>query len=227
MLPVGTLANVGAIVAGSAIGMLLGQRFPQNIRTIVFQGLGLSVLVIGLQMAFKMDGPLVIIFSILIGGIIGEAIGLEERFASLGNLLKARLKSRNPKFTDGLVTASLIFCIGSMAIIGSFDEGLRGDHTVLLTKALLDGFASIALAATYGSGVVFSAVPLFLYQYGLTLFAGMFQSFFSPAIISQLTATGGLMIVAIGINLLELKYIKLSNFLPALPVAVLLAWLVG
>jgi hypothetical protein len=227
MLPIGTLANVGAIIAGSGIGMLLGQRFPQNIRTIVFQGLGLSVLVIGLQMAFKMDGPLVIIFSILIGGIIGETIGLEEKFAGLGNLLKARLKSKNPKFTDGLVTASLIFCIGSMAIIGSFDEGLRGDHTVLMTKALLDGFASIALAATYGSGVIFSAIPLFLYQYGLTLFAGLFQSFFSPAIISQLTATGGLMIVAIGINLLELKYIKLSNFLPALPAAVFLTWLFG
>ncbi len=216
LLPVGTLTNTAAIIVGSLLGLLLGRRFPENIKNIVFQGLGLSVLLIGMQMAFKCQHPLILVFSIILGGIAGELLKLEDFFASLGDRLKKKIRSRNEAFTQGLITASLIFCVGSMAIIGSFDEGLRGDHTLLLTKAILDGFMSIALASSYGTGVIFSAVPVFLYQFGLTLFAAQFREAFSPVMINELTAVGGLLILGIGINVLQLTYIKIGNLLPSL-----------
>lgn len=226
-LPVGSLINAAAIVAGGFLGVLLHGRFPDRVKTIVFQALGLSVLILGIQMALTMQKPLLVIFSLLIGGIVGELCCLEDQFTRLGEVVKTKLKSRNPRFTEGLVTASLIFCVGSMAILGAFDEGLRHDPSILLTKSLLDGFASIALGASFGAGVAVSAVPVFVYQFGLSLFAGLFRSLLSPEVIGHLTATGGVMIMAIGINLLELKYIKISNFLPGLPVAVLLGLLFG
>ena len=147
---------------------------------------------------------------------------LEDLFNRLGEILKSRVKSRNALFTDGFVTASLIFCVGSMAIVGSFDEGLRNDPSILLSKSILDGFASIALASTYGIGVIFSAIPVFIYQYGLTLFASLFRDVFSPVLINELTAVGGLLILGIGINLMKIKYIKISNLLPSLAVVVIL-----
>ena len=140
----------------------------------------------------------------------------------LGNRLKKLIRSKNEKFTDGLITASLIYCIGAMAIIGSIEEGIRGDTSVLFAKSILDGFASIALAATYGSGVLFSFIPVFIYQGAMTLGAGYFQQYFSDLMINQVTACGGLLIIGIGINLLELTEIKLANLLPALGYVVIL-----
>jgi hypothetical protein len=221
LIPVGTLVNVAAIIIGSLLGMILHDRLPLRVKSIVFQGLGLCVLVVGMQMALTMSEPLIVIFSVLLGGITGAAIRLEQGFARLGDWLKSRVKSKNTSFTEGMITASLIYCIGSMAILGSFDEGLRGDPTILFTKSMLDGFASIALAATYGLGVLFSAIPVFIYQFSLTLLAASAQDFFTGAMIAQLTATGGVLILGIGINLLELKQIPLSNLLPALVFAVL------
>lgn len=223
MMPVGTIVNTLSIIAGSAVGMLLGKRFPDNIRVIVFQGLGLAVLLIGMQMALKCQAPLILIFSILLGGITGELIKLEDFFNSLGDRLKKRIKSKNELFTDGFVTASLVYCVGSMAIVGSFDEGLRGDPSILLSKAILDGFASIALASTYGVGVLFSFIPVFLYQFGLTIFAAQFKGVFSEALITELTAVGGLLILGIGFNLLDIKKIRIGNLLPALVFVVVLS----
>lgn len=229
MLPVGSLANAAAIIVGSLAGCLLHSRFPERIRAIVFQGLGLCTLLIGLQMAFKVQDILVVIFSILLGGITGELLRLDTLFERLGNRFKATVKSKNPKFTEGLITASLIYCIGAMAIVGSLEEGVSGDPTVLYTKAILDGFASVALASTFGSGVLFSCIPVLLYQGAITLFAGFFQHYFSPELIAQLSATGGLLIVGISITLLEIKEIRLANLLPALPFVVILtpaaAWI--
>ncbi|WP_147818911.1 DUF554 domain-containing protein [Salidesulfovibrio onnuriiensis] len=222
MLPVGSLANAAAIILGSLAGCLLHSRFPERIRVIVFQGLGLCTLLIGLQMAFKVQNILVVIFSILLGGITGELLRLDTLFERLGNRFKTAVKSENPKFTEGLITASLIYCIGAMAIVGSLEEGVTGDPTVLYTKAILDGFASVALASTFGSGVLFSFIPVLLYQGALTLFAGFFQQYFSPELIAQLSATGGLLIVGISITLLDIKEIRLSNLLPALPFVVAL-----
>lgn len=227
MLPIGSIVNALAIIAGSMLGMALHNHFPERIKNIVFQGLGLCTLVIGMDMALKAQNLLILIFSILLGGLIGEALQLETAVERLGNWFKKKIGSKNIRFTDGLITASLIYCIGAMAIVGSLDEGIRGDRTILLSKSILDGFASVALAASFGSGVLFSFIPVLLYQGGITLFAGIFQDQFSPLLISQLTATGGVLIIGIGITLLEIKQIKLSNMLPSLFVVVILTLLFG
>ncbi|MGE4291477.1 MAG: DUF554 domain-containing protein [Desulfovibrio sp.] len=222
ILPVGSLVNALAIIIGSICGLLLHNRFPDRIRIIVFQGLGLCVLVIGFQMAFKAVDMLVVIFSVLLGGIAGELLRIDRHLDSLGDRLKILVRSKNERFTEGLVTASLIFCIGAMAIVGSFDEAIRGDRTLLYTKSVLDGFASIALSASYGLGVLFSFIAVLVYQGLFTIFAGYLQNWFSPTMIAQLTGTGGVLIIGIGISLLDLKSIKLANLLPALVFIVLL-----
>lgn len=217
----GTVINSAAIVLGSVMGVLLQHRFPKKIQQIVFQGLGLSTLLIGIQMALKVENILTLIFSLLIGGIIGESLNLEDRMEHFGNWLKGKVKSKDARFTDGFVAASILFCVGAMAILGSLDEGIRGDRTVLLTKSILDGFASIALAASMGIGVAFSAIPIFIYQGSITILAGYTQSFFTPLMIQQLTAVGGLLIVGISLNILEIKKIKVTNLLPSLILIVL------
>ncbi len=227
MFPIGTLTNVAAVVFGGFLGLVLRGRMPESCRKIVFQGLGLCTLVIGIRMAITFEQPLTLIFSIVLGGIAGELLHLEERFDSAATRLKNLVKSDNALFSDGMVTAFLIFCIGPMTILGAFDEGLRQDPTLLYTKSMLDCFAAIALATTYGAGVLFSAIPLLLYQYGLTFFASGLESVFSKLVTTQLTATGGVLIIGIGCNLLELKRIKLTNLLPALLLIVPLTWIVG
>jgi len=163
------------------------------------------------------------IFSLIIGGVIGETINIDLRIEALSNKLKRAVGSKSNTFTEGLLTAFLLFCVGSMAILGSINEGIRGDHSLLLTKSILDGFSAIALASTFGVGVIFSTIPLLIYQGSITLFANAFQKLFSPVIINELTAVGGLLIVGIGLNLLEIKKIKVTNLLPALLIAILLA----
>lgn len=227
IIPVGTLVNVAAVLAGGTIGLVLHDRLPRRVKQIVFQGLGLCTLVIGMKMALVVENPLLLIFSIVIGGMLGAALKLEHAFEVLGDHLKNAVGSSGGGFTDGLITAFLIFCIGSLTILGAIDEGLRGDPTLYYTKAVLDGFASIALAATYGAGVLFSVIPMFIYQYGLTLAAVPAQAFFTDFMIAQLTSTGGALILGIGINLLEIKRIPLSDFLPALFVSAILSWVFG
>lgn len=226
-MPIGTFINITAVIIGSLIGLLLGSRFPEKIKIIAFQGLGLISLLIGMQMALKVENPLTLIFSILMGAIIGELINLEKIFDNAGEFLKQKVKSKNTRFTEGLVTAFIIFCIGSMTFVGSINEGISGDKTLLLTKSMLDGFTSIALASTFGIGVMFSVIPMLILQGGLTIFAGMFQPFFTPSLINQLTATGGILILGIGINLLEIKKIKVINMLPSLLVIILLTLVFG
>ena len=227
MIPLGSIVNALAIIGGSLVGCWLQSRFPERIRAIVFQGLGLCVLLIGFQMALKVDNILVVIFAVLLGGITGELLRLDTLFERIGNRFKKLIKSKNARFTDGLITASLIYCIGAMAIIGSLEEGIRGNPTILYTKSILDGFASIALAATYGSGVLFSFLPVFVYQGSMTIGANFFQQYFSDVMIAQVTACGGLLIVGIGINLLELAEIRLANLLPALAYVIVLTSLFG
>lgn len=227
VLPVGSAINAGAIVVGGCIGMLLGNRLPERMRLIVFQGLGLCTLAIGMQMTFKTTNPLYMVGSILIGAIIGEGLKLEDAITEGGNRLKQALRSGNARFTDGFVAATLLFCIGSMAILGPLQEGLSGDRTIVLTKTTLDFFASIALGAAYGSGVMCASLPLMLYQGSITLFAEALRPYLSDLMRAELEATGGIMILGIGINLLELKKIRLSNLLPALVIVIILCLAVG
>jgi uncharacterized membrane protein YqgA involved in biofilm formation len=227
VFPTGTAIHAGAVVVGGCIGMLLGNRLPDRMRLIVFQGLGLCTMAIGVQMTFKTTNPLYMVGSILLGAIIGEALRLEEVITSGGDRLKRALRSGNAHFTDGFVAATLLFCIGSMAILGSLQEGIGGDRTIVLTKTTLDFFAAIALGAVYGSGVMFASLPILLYQGGLTLFAEAVSPWLSNLMRAELEATGGIMVLGIGFNLLEIKKIPLSNFLPALVVVVVLCLLGG
>ena len=227
ILPIGAVINAGAVVAGGCIGMLLGNRLPDRVRLIVFQGLGLCTMAIGIQMAFKTANPLYMVGSVLLGAIIGEALRLEDAITGGADRLKRALRSGNARFTEGFVTATLLFCIGSMAILGSLQEGVGGDRTIVLTKTTLDFFAAIALGAVYGSGVIFASLPILAYQGGLTLFAEAVSPWLSDLLRGELEATGGILVLGIGVNLLEIKRIPLSNLLPALVVTVVLCLLVG
>lgn len=223
MMLIGPLVNGAAIVAGGLVGLLLHGRFPDRVRVIMFQALGLSVLLIGLKMALTGNAPLLVVISLLAGAVAGETLDIERFMARIGDGVKARLSSDNALFTEGLVNASVIFCTGSMAIIGSFDEALRADHTLLFAKAALDGSIALIFATTHGAGVLLSFVPVVLYEGLLVLLGAATQGVFTPDRLTQLTAVGGLLIVAIGLNLLGLLKIKVANLLPALPLAVLLA----
>ncbi len=229
-MPIGTLVNTATVIIGSLIGLTLRKKFPENIKAIIFQGVGLATLVLGMQMALNIHEAkhfLEVIFSLILGGIVGELIHLDARLEGWGNALKAKIKVGEARFTEGLVTAFLIFCVGSMTFVGAINEGLSGDRTLILTKAILDGFTSMALASVYGVGVLFSALPLFLVQASLTLLAGQFQAFFSETIINQMTAVGGALILGIGLNLLEIKAIKTLNLLPGILVVVILVLIFG
>lgn len=212
----GTIINTAAVIIGSSVGLIFRNKFPERLKLIIFQGLGLCTLTIGISMSLKTQNIIAVIFSILLGGILGELVHLQENLDQLGDKLKSRLKSKNPTFTEGWVSASVLFCVGAMTIMGTFEEGVKGEHTILLTKSMLDGFASIALAATFGGGVIFSALSVLVVQVSLTMLATSAQSFFTPLMISQITGTGGILVMIIGINLLEIKKIKTANFLPAL-----------
>jgi uncharacterized protein len=221
-MPVGTFINAATVLAGSSLGLLLRRRFPERVQAIIFQAVGLASLVLGMDMALDSDNFLILIFSLILGGILGELADLEDRMERLGDALKRRIGSDDARFTEGLITAFLIFCIGSMTFVGALNEGLTGDRTLIMTKAILDGFTSIALASVYGLGVLFSALPLLLVQGGISLLAARFQGFFTPVLINQLTAVGGVLILGIGVNLLDLRKIKTTNLLPALAVVVAL-----
>ena len=226
-MPVGTLVNTLAVIAGSIVGLLLQRKFPENIRTICFQGLGLCTLLIGMQMALQVENILVLIFSVLLGGIIGESLNLHGRLIALGDTIKATVRVGSEQFTEGLVTAFLLFCVGSLTIVGALEEGLNDDPSLIYTKSMLDGFASIVLAVTYGWGVLFSAVPLLLFQSTITLSAEVLQPYLSELVIHQLSATGGVIVIGLGINLLEIKSLRITNMLPGLLIVVLLTLWVG
>jgi hypothetical protein len=226
-MPVGTLVNVLTVIVGSTIGLLLRKNFPKNIQAIIFECVGLATLVLGMQMALQVENFLILIFSLILGGILGELIHLQTWMEGWGDILKAKIKAKDARFTEGLITAFLIFCVGSMTIMGALNEGLSGDRELLLIKSILDGFTSIALASVYGLGVLFSIVPLFLLQAGLTLLAVPLQGVLSTVIINQLTAVGGTLILGIGLSLLELKRVKTVNMLPALVVVVALTAVFG
>ena len=221
----GTLVNTATVLVGSMVGLLIGARFSEKINTMVMHALGLATLLIGFKMAFKTDNILIVIGSLAIGGIIGEIIKLEEGLEKLGEFIKKKVKSESGNFVLGFVTSSLVFCIGPMTIVGSIQDGISGDASVLYAKSLLDGFASVVFASTLGIGVIFSSLVVLIFQGSLTLLGGELSFLLKPAVLNELVATGGLIIVGIGIYLLGIKKVKVGNFLPALVVAVVLALL--
>lgn len=221
----GTIVNVIAIFLGCLVGFILKSRFPKKIGKVIMQALGLATLLIGAQMALKTNNILLVIFSLVIGGVIGEIIGIEEGLERFGERIKLKFKSNDTseRFVEGFVTASLLYCVGSMAIMGALEEGLSGNADILYTKSLIDGVTSLAFAAAMGIGVLFSVIPVFLYQGGITLLSRLIKDFLSPEVINEMTAVGGILMLGIGFGLLEIKKIKIGNLLPAILVAALLA----
>lgn len=218
----GTIVNVVAVLVGSGIGLAVGNRLPERLQRIITAGLGLSVLLIGVQMALKVQNMLVVIASMVLGGVIGEVLEIEAGLERAGEWLKARARTGSGTFVTGYVTASLVFCVGPMTIVGSIQEGMSGNAEIIYTKSMLDGAASIAFASSLGVGVSFAAITVLVLQGALTLLGKQMAFLLRPELLNELTATGGLLILAIGLLLLEVKRLRVANLLPALVVAVLL-----
>jgi uncharacterized membrane protein YqgA involved in biofilm formation len=223
---IGTIVNVVAIIIGSILGFLVKGRLPERFQNIVIQGISLAVLIIGLQMALSVEnttGTLVVIFSLVIGGIIGEMLEIENRLERLGEIIQSKFGSEDGLFVQGFVQSSLIYCVGAMAIMGAIQDGLNNDPSILFTKSLLDGTASVAFSATFGIGVLFSSIPVLIYQGSISLLSAWAQRFLNQDVIAMMTATGGLLIMAIGLNMLLSVKIKIGNLLPSIFVAIIIA----
>jgi len=215
----GTLANVAAIALGTLLGLALKQRLPERINTIAMQALGLVTVLIGIKMVTTTENVLIILVSMVIGGIVGELLQIEQRLDRFGSRIEARLGKEGGAFTKAFVTSTLLYCVGPLAILGALQDGLQGDYSILLTKSGLDGVASVAFASTLGVGVLFSTLPVALYQGGITVAASLLQPYLSSPIINAMTATGGLLILGIGLNILKISQIRVANLLPAILVA--------
>ena len=232
---IGTLINVATIVLGGTLGTVMGSRIPERIRSTVVSGLGLFVLAYGLSMFLDTQNALLVCGSVLIGGLLGEWWRIEDGLVKLGAWLQAKFIKSNEdadaddgRFIKGFVMASLVFCIGPMAILGSIQDGLTGDYNMLAVKAVLDGFAALAFASSLGVGVIFSAVMVFLYQGSISLLATQVQAIVTEPMMLEMNAVGGVIVMGIAVSsLLELRKIRLGSFLPALIVAPLLVALLG
>lgn len=212
----GTIVNCLTIIAGSLVGILFRNGIPEKYNQTIMQAIGLSVILVGMKSALGCNDLLMIIISLALGALIGEWIGIENYLERLGNFLEIKFAKTSSGFANGFVTASLIYCVGSMAIVGSLESGLTGNHTTLFAKATLDGIVSIILSSSLGIGVVFSVVPVLLYQGSITLMAGFLKPFLIPVVVSQMSSVGGLLILAIGLNMIREKKLRVGNMLPAI-----------
>ena len=211
----GTIVNSITIIIGAIIGVIIKKGIKESYKTTIMDGIGLSVIVIGIMGAIKSENIILVIVSITLGGILGELIGIEKKLDNLGNTLEKRLGGKDSNFSKGFVTASLIFCVGAMAIIGSLEAGIQGDYNTLFAKSIIDGITSIVFASTLGIGVAFSSISVFIYQGIITIFANSVKDLLTIDVIREMSAIGGILIMAIGINILGLKKIKVGNLLPA------------
>lgn len=219
---VGTLINTGSIIAGSLVGFLASKKIKTASSPLLTQAMGLLTLILGFQMALKANSSslmLTLLLSLVLGAILGEALHIEEFLERAGEKSSSLLKTQSGGIAKGFVGATLLFCVGPMAILGSISDGLKGDFQLLLLKSIMDGTASIFLTSTLGIGVMLSAIPLFLYQGGLTLLARFFATQVPESLILALTVVGGAVIVLLGFNLLGIKKFKVANFLPSLILA--------
>ncbi|ADE56385.1 MULTISPECIES: DUF554 domain-containing protein [Aminobacterium] len=218
----GSIVNCLAVIVGSTLGLLFRSRLPQRYINMAFQVLGLFTLFLGFLMAQKTANFLILVFSMVGGGMIGEALDLDGRFSRFSEKVSQRFKTSGQSFAEGFLTSTLLFCIGSMAILGAIEEGLGLYPNLLITKSLLDGVSSLALATSLGGGVLLSAFSVLFYQGGLTLLASSLQPILSESVINEISAAGGLMLIALGLSLLEIKRFKVTNMLPALVIAAIL-----
>ena len=230
---IASIVNALAVVLGTTVGRIVGGRIGAHFRSVVFSGVGVVSLLIGISMALETQRFLYLVLSLVIGGLIGTALGIEDRVYQLGEWLKRRFQPRGAEtaigedtlsshsFAQGFLVSSVLFCVGALAIIGSFRAGVEHDYELLFTKSVMDGFMAILLTAAYGIGVGFSALSVLVYQGALTLLAGVLAPFVSDLMVSEISGVGGAMVVMIGLNLLELRTIKTADFLPGLVIVVL------
>jgi hypothetical protein len=231
----GTVLNIAAVLVGGTLGLVFGARLPARVSQTVVASLGLFTAVIGIQMFLKTENAIIVLGSLLLGGLLGEWLRIEDRLINLGGLLERRFAPPSPlegmqpklnqgsRFIKGFLTASLVFCVGPMTILGSIQDGLTGDYSLLAIKSVLDGFAALAFASTLGIGVLFSTLVILVYQGGLSLLAAQAQAVITPAMMGEMTAVGGVLLLGLAISsLLELKPIRVGNFLPALVIAPLI-----
>lgn len=221
---IGTLINAVTVLIGGSLGVWLGQRFPPRMQESVFATLGLFTLAIGLNNTLATGNPLIVLGSLVIGVLSGELLHIDDRLEGFGvwlqrHLTRGRAASPTSRFVEGFVTASLVFCVGPLTIQGALEDGLLGDYTKLAIKATLDGFAALAFASTLGPGVLASIIVILVFQGGISLLAGLGANLFTPPMIAELTATGGVVLMAIGLRLLDIKRLRAGNMLPALFVA--------
>ena len=237
----GTLVNAAAILAGSLLGMLLtwlaghfstllpagSTLLAERLKTIIMQGVALCVMYLGISGCLEGNNSLIAILSMVLGALIGELLDLDKRMRSLGDWVQKRTEhlvtnGGQASISEGFVTASLLFCVGAMAIVGALQDGLTGDHTTLFAKSLLDGISSIVFGASLGLGVAFSAVAILLYQGSISLLASFLQPYLGDAVIAEMTCVGSLLIVALSLNMLGLTKIKVMNLVPAIFLPILL-----
>jgi len=237
----GTFINVAAILIGGIIGLIFGSRIPERYKSTVIAGMGLFTMAMGLQMFLKSNNQLIVLGALLIGALLGEWIGIEDGLQTLGETLEKRFSrnanpidqtldksASNSRFVRGFMVTSLLFCIGPMAILGSLQDGLTGDYKLLAVKSTLDGFGAIAFASTLGVGVLFSSFMVLIYQGGISLLAGQLSAIVTDPMMAEMTATGGVILMGVALSsLLEIKKIRVGNFLPALAVAPLIVWVLS
>ncbi len=221
----GSIVDASAVATGAMIGLAVHSKLPGRFSDMTFQVFGLFSIFLGMSMAMGTQNLLVLLFGLLSGSLAGEFLDIESRIRKLGDSLKQKARSTNEHFTEGLLTSFLLFCVGSMTVLGAIEEGLGGFPAILLTKSIMDGFAAIALAASLGSGVLFSALPLFVFQGGLTLLTRFFGAGVPDAVIGEITAAGGILIMGIALSVLGIRNIRVSNMLPGLVTTAALAWL--
>lgn len=222
----GTLINVAAILGGTSLGILLKAHIPDRVSNVVIHGIGMFTIFLGIHLALETQNVITTLFSLIIGGIIGAVLDIGGRLdrlaAGLEERLKIRTATRQSRIAEGFLTATLLFCVGPMTIIGSLEDGISGNYHILMTKSLMDGFCSIAFAAAMGIGVALSAVSVLVYQGGLTVLSSILRHVLTDAAIAEMSATGGLLIVGIGFDMLGIKKIQVANLLPAIAVAPIL-----
>ena len=215
----GTIVNSIAVIVGCLVGLVVKGRLNEKISITVMQGLALCTLYIGISGALKGENTLIMILSVAIGALIGEIIDIDKRLNNLGEYLESKFngkKESNVSIAEGFVSASLLFCVGAMAIVGSRESGLIGNHNTLFTKSILDGISSIIFTSSLGIGVIFSSVAVFIYQGGITLGAGLLSGILNDMVIANMSAVGGLLIAGLAFNMLGVTKMRIANLLPAI-----------
>lgn len=231
---IGTFLNIATVLAGGALGLIFGARVPERLKATVISGMGLFTAALGIQMFLKTENPLIVLGALLVGALLGEWWKIEDGLQGLGRTLETRFSNAegqegaSSRFVRGFLTASLLFCVGPLTILGSIQDGLTGDYKLLAVKSVLDGFASLAFSSTLGAGVLFSSLVILVYQGGISLLAAQLNTIVTPSMMNEMTAAGGVILIGLAVSsLLEIKRIRVGNFLPALAIAPLIVWILS